>query len=82
MARSIGVLAAHAAVAVQALCKLNLPVQEDGFVLLPHLGPLLVLVPESVVIVHPLECRFCSHAILLLLPLMLSDLLNYMVLHS
>lgn len=81
MARSVGVLAAHATAAVQALCELDLPVQEDGLVLLPHLGPLPVLVPERAVTVHPLEYRFRSHAVLLfllllVLPRMIHDLLD------
>uniref|UniRef100_A0A0A9D316 Uncharacterized protein n=1 Tax=Arundo donax TaxID=35708 RepID=A0A0A9D316_ARUDO len=83
MARPVGVFAAHASAAVQALRELNLSIQEDGLVLLPHLGPLLVLVSERCV--HPLKCHLHLHAVivvLLMLVGMLQNLLDYTMLHS
>jgi len=82
MARPVGVLAAEAVVAVEALRELDLPVEEDGLVLLPDLGPLLVLVPECAMmnsVIRNLHLHGATHLMLLRI---LHDLLDHSMLHG
>ena len=82
MARPVGVLAAEAVVAVEALGELDLAVEKDGLVLLPDLGPLLVLVPEGAMM-NPVVCYLHLHAdIYLMLVGILQDLLDHGMLHG
>lgn len=86
VARAVGVLAAEPVVAVEALGELDLPVEKDGLVLLPDLGPLLVFVPERTVVnpgtVRHLRLHDVVHVHLHLMLLgILHDLLDHSMLH-
>jgi hypothetical protein len=74
MACAVGIFAAEAIMAVETLRKLNLPIQKDGLVLLPNLGPFLVPVPERAV--HSIKCHIHFHAVILLMLLSRNRMLH------